>query len=307
MKRREMLKLGSAAALAWSTLPLAWGADQEKRQKVLYFTRSVGFEHSAVHREGDQLSHSEKVLTEMGRRAGFDVECTKDGSVFDGDLDRYDAIAFYTTGDLTKPDPAAQPGKPSRPSTPPMTPAGKQNLLDAIASGKGFIGFHSATDTFHSAGPRGENQVDRDPYIAMIGGEFVKHGKQQEASLIISSRFPGAGQMGCAEGISFTEEWYALKNFAEDLHVILVQETDFMTGEPYERPNFPMTWARMHGKGRVFYTSFGHREDIWTNPFVQTIMLGGMAWALGNVDHDVKPNIDKVAPHADQLVGRKIA
>jgi len=293
MKRRQMLKATSAAALGLSTFPLGWAAAaEEKKQKVLYFTRSAGFEHSAVRRDDGPLSHSERVLTEMGKRAGFEVECTKDGSVFDGELDQFDAIAFYTSGDLTR---------PNKRNTPPMTPQGKQKLLDAIAAGKGFVGFHAAADTFHSKGPRNEIQTEVDPYIAMLGGEFVTHGAQQEASLIIASRFPGAGNLGCAEGISFTEEWYALKNFAEDLHVILVQETKFMVGDCYQRPNFPITWARRHGKGRVFYTSFGHREDIWTNPFVQTIMLGGLAWVMGNVQHDAKPNIQKVTPQANQL------
>jgi type 1 glutamine amidotransferase len=286
MKRREMLKAASLAALGLSAFPLRWAAAEEKKQKVLYFTRSAGFEHSVVHREGDQLAHSERVLTEMGKRAGFEVECTKDGRVFDGDLDQYDAIAFYTSGDLTR---------PNKRQTPPMTPEGKQKLLEAIAAGKGFVGFHACTDSFHSRGG------EIDPYIAMVGGEFVTHGAQQEASLIISSRFPGAGELGCAEGLSFTEEWYASKNFAKDLHVILVQETKYMKGDCYQRPDFPCTWARMHGKGRVYYTSLGHREDVWTNPFFQTIVLGGFAWAMGNRDHDAKPNIDRVTPKANQL------
>jgi hypothetical protein len=59
----------------------------------------------------------------------------------------------------------------------------------------------------------------------------------------------------------------------------------------------------MHGQGRVFYTSLGHREDVWTNPFFQTIALGGIAWALGRVDHDIKPNMDQVTPLANQLKG----
>ena len=293
MKRREMLKATSLAALGLSAFPLRWVAAAEpKKQKVLYFTRSAGFEHSVVHREGDQLSHSERVLTEMGKRAGFEVECSKDGRVFDGDLAPYDVIAFYTSGDLTR---------PNKQGTPPMTPQGKQKLLDAIAAGKGFVAFHAATDSFHSPGPRDEIQTEVDPYIAMLGGEFLTHGAQQEASLVITSRFPGAGNLGCAEGISFTEEWYASKNFAKDLHVILVQETKYMQGECYQRPDLPSTWARMHGKGRVYYTSLGHREDVWTNPFFQTIALGGFAWALGNVDYDVKPNIDQVTPGANQL------
>lgn len=294
-KRRDMLKWASAAAMGLTAFPLGWPAAAEnKKQKILYFTRSAGFEHSVVRRNGGQRSHSEKALIEMGARAGFEVQCTEDGSVFDADLDQYDLIAFYTSGDLTKPD---------KRGTTPMSPKGKQQLLDAIAAGKGFVGFHAATDCFHSPGSPGENQLrdQIDPYIRMIGAEFLTHGAQQEASLLIASRFPGAGDLGCAEGVSFTEEWYAQKNFADDLHVILVQETRYMTGNCYQRPDFPCTWARRHGKGRVFYTSLGHREDVWVNPFFQAIVLGGIAWAMGNIDYDVQPNIAEVTPQASRL------
>jgi type 1 glutamine amidotransferase len=292
MKRRQMLETIPWAMAALSGLPLGWATPPETKKRVLYFTRSVGFEHSPVHREQGRLGLSEQVLTDVGKRAGCEVDCTKDGAVFDGNLDGYDLFAFYTCGDLT------QPGKdPGRP----MTPQGKRRLLEAIASGKGFIGFHSAADTFHSPGPRGEIQTDLDPYVAMLGGEFVTHGAQQEASLILSSRFPGASGLGCAEGISFTDEWYALKNFAQDLHVILVQETRFLKGDCYRRPDFPCSWARMHGKGRVFYTSLGHRDDIWTNPFFQAIMRGGFDWALGSAQANITPNMDQVTPQANQL------
>jgi type 1 glutamine amidotransferase len=292
--RRDMLKASSTAALGFSGFPLAWaGSPGEKKQKLLFFTRSAGFEHSVVRREGGQLSYAEKVFTEMCRRAGLEVECTKDGRVFDGDFGQYDVIVFYTSGDLTK---------PNERNTPPMTLEGKQKLLDAIAAGRGFVGLHSATDTFLSKGPRDEIQVEVDPYIAMLGGEFVGHDEQQEASPILATRkFPGAGDIGMAEGLGFTEEWYALKNFANDLHVIVIQETMMMKGAHYQRPDFPITWARMHGKGRVFYTSLGHREDIWVNPFFQAIAMGGLAWALGNVDADITPNIAEVTPQANQL------
>ena len=221
----------------------------------------------------------------MGKQAGIEVECSQDGTVFDGNLDRYDAIAFFTSGDLCAP---GGTGKP-------MTPSGKRNLLAQIAAGKGFVGFHACTDSFRAQG----DQVD--PYTAMVGAEFLIHGPQQEASLIIASQFPGVNGLGMAEGISFYEEWYAQKKFAKDLHVILVQETKHMKGDCYRRPNYPCTWARLHGKGRVFYTSLGHREDIWTNPFFQAIVMGGVAWVLGNADQDVTPNIDRVTPKANQL------
>ncbi|MBN2475576.1 MAG: ThuA domain-containing protein [Pirellulales bacterium] len=283
MKRREMLAATGAAVLGLSTFPFGWAAAAEnKKQKVLYFTRSAGFEHGAVKRNGDELSFSEKTLIEMGKKAGFEVECTKDGTVFDGDLDQYDCIAFYTSGDLTQ---------PKEGQGPPMSPEGKKKLLDAIAAGKGFVGIHAATDSFQSGGI--------DPYIAMLGGEFVSHGPQQQATVTVTSpKFPGVGK---EKSLTMHEEWYALEKFAENLHVILVQETEGMQGGCYQRPPFPATWARMHDKGRVFYTSFGHRDDIWTNPAVQSIMLGGFAWTMGNVDADVTPNIAQVTPKANQL------
>ena len=289
MKRREMLASAGAAVLGLSTFPFGWAAAAEKKkQKMLYFTRSAGFEHGAVKRRGDELSFSEKTLIEMGQRAGFEVECSKDGGVFDGDLDQYDCIAFYTSGDLTR---------PKEGQGPPMTAEGKQKLLDAIAAGKGFVGFHSATDSFQRREPD-----QRDPYIAMLGGEFVSHGPQQEATVTVTSpKFPGIAKAGVGKSLRLHEEWYALEKFSKDLHVILVQETEGMNGGCYQRPPFPATWARMHEKGRVFYTSFGHRDDIWTNPVVQKIMLGGIAWVMCNVDADVTPNVDKVTPKANQL------
>ena len=292
MDRRDMLRATGAAALAASAFPMQWvAAAPQKRQKVLYFTRSAGFEHEAVKVKDGRPSISDRILTELGERYGFEVVCTKDGRVFDGDLDQYDAIAFYTSGVLTEPNKA---------KTPPMTPEGKNKLLKAITDGKGFVGFHAATDSFHSKGPSDQNQTQVDPYIAMIGGEFIVHGAQQEAIIrTVSPEFPGVRDFGRVQKLK--EEWYTLKNFARDLHVILVEDNEGMEGDCYQRPPFPATWARMHGKGRVFYTSFGHRDDIWTNARVQGIIAGGLAWAMGNVTVDVTPNIDKVTPNASQL------
>ncbi len=292
MNRRDILAATGAAVLGASAFPLHWvAAADKKKQKVLYFSRSAGYEHEAVKRKNGQPSISERILNELGKKHGFEVVSTKDGRVFDGNLDQYDAIAFYTSGVLTK---------PNKQQTLPMTPEGKEKLLNAIASGKGFVGFHSATDSFHSKGPRNENQTEVDPYIAMIGGEFIVHGAQQNATIRAASpEFPGVKEFG--QNVSLKEEWYTLKNFAKDLHVILIEDNEGMEGDCYQRPPFPMTWARMHNKGRVFYTSFGHRDDIWTNPHVQGIIAGGLAWAMRNANVDVTPNIGKATPKAGQL------
>jgi type 1 glutamine amidotransferase len=198
---------------------------------------------------------------------------------------------FYTTGDLTK---------SGTDKTPPMTEKGKQALLDAVASGKGFVGSHCASDTFHTPGKAFETQDKKDPYIAMVGGEFIRHGAQQKAKMtVVNPKFPGMSAAN--EGFEMHEEWYSLKNFAPDLHVLLVNETTGMQGKDYERPRFPATWARRHEKGRVFYTSMGHREDVWTNPVFQSIFVGGIHWAIGQVDAAIPANINEVTPGANVL------
>jgi type 1 glutamine amidotransferase len=97
------------------------------------------------------------------------------------------------------------------------------------------------------------------------------------------------------------EEWYSLKNFAPDLHVILVLETAGMHGQDYQRPPYPAVWAHKYGDGRVFYTCMGHRADVWAQPLFQAILLGGMAWVLGEADADVSPNLLEVTPAAHTL------
>jgi uncharacterized protein len=300
MKRRDFLLL-TVAAICLTSLPLRMAsgeaaADKPKR-KVLFFTKSSGFQHSAITRKGDELAHAEKVLTKIGKENGFDVECTKDGRVFDNDLSGYDAIFFYTTEDLTK-----EGGD----KNPPMSVAGKQKLFDFVASGKGFLASHSGADTFHSPGHHDgksrENQTELDPYIAMLGGEFISHGPQQVARQVIADpKFPGFADLadeGTPDSFKVNDEWYSLKNYADDLHVILVMDTQGMNGKDYQRPPFPSTWARRHGKGRVFYTSMGHREDVWDNPKIQTMLIGALNWACGDAEAPTPANIDKVTPGA---------
>ena len=99
-----------------------------------------------------------------------------------------------------------------------------------------------------------------------------------------------------------TEEWYGLFNLDPKMHVLLVQDTATMVrpnGQReamYQRDPYPCTWAKRHGQGRVFYTSMGHREDVWTNPIFHTVLKSGLAWASGNVEADTPANLDKACP-----------
>jgi uncharacterized protein len=275
------------------------------KKKVLFFSKSSGFEHDAIKTlDNPKFGFAFRVLKDLGEKNNIEFTFSKDGSLFTKDyLAQFDAFFFYTTGDLTlaKNSPTQGDGNP------PMSAAGKQALLDAVAAGKGFVGTHSAADTFHAPGNKDHGPAryesdgaKTDPYGKMLGGSFIKHDAQQKARQIVADpKFPGVSALPPDFGPH--EEWYSLKNFASDLHVVLVQDTSTMDGPSYKRLPYPATWARMQGKGRVFYTSMGHRDDVWTNPGFQSVLMGGLNWALGRVDADVTPNIDKVTPEANVL------
>lgn len=296
MNRRELLRTLGAVALGThlNGLPFARAATNtpEKNKKILMFTKSSGYEHSVIHRTDGKLGLAEQIVTDLAKQHGFDVNATKDGRIFSStELKQFDAFFFYTTGDLTT---------EGTDKNPPMTAEGKQSFLDLIHQGKGFIGTHSASDTFHSPGDRFDPQPQspRDPYIEMIGAEFLAHDDQQSARLtVVDKKFPGMAALG--DGIDLTEEWYPFRNYQPDLHVLTMLETQSMKGPHYQRPRYPNTWARMHGRGRVFYTALGHREDVWSSAAFQSLLLGGISWSLKQVDAAIPPNIDEVAPHAN--------
>ena len=201
------------AATACLTLPHRLFSATKK--SVLVFTKSSGFEHAVVKRQDGKLSICETTVTELGAKNGFDVTCSKDGRIFDSkDFHAYQAVFFFTTGDLTE---------EGTDKNPPMSAAGKQALLTSIEQGLGFVGCHAASDTFHTA-PDSKDLSNRyiahgaqsDPYLRMLGGEFIIHGRDprlQTANIIINDpSFPGLA--GVQSPVPFNEEWYSLKDFA---------------------------------------------------------------------------------------------
>jgi type 1 glutamine amidotransferase len=270
-------------------------AEDQPTRRLLFYHRSAGFEHSVVKVEDGKPCYAETVLRPICETQHWELVSTKDGDIFTPEnIAGFDAFLFYTTGDLTNPN--------SEDGSRPMSRSGKQAFLDAIHNGKGFVGFHCASDTFHSQGEGNQTQppAERDPYINMLGGEFIVHGEQQTTTMtVVDPGFPGAATLG--PSFAKHEEWYSLKNFADDLHVILVNETNEMQGRHYRRPPYPATWIRNHGQGRVFYTSMGHREDVWASPEFQSLVIGGITWAVGDAKAATTPNIDSVTPQANEL------
>jgi type 1 glutamine amidotransferase len=188
-------------------------------------------------------------------------------------LENYDAVLFAsTTGDdLPLPD--------------------KQGFVEWIASGKAFIGVHAATDTLKTFSP----------YVAMIGGAFRTHGPQVTVECLNQDPSHAACKPLPARWTVF-DEIYQLKDFKRanvhglvTLEKLLLSEKDRQENRPTPG-DYPIAWSKMHGKGRVFYTSLGHREDMWdpeykdkdgrkNSPEVakqfQQHVLAGILWALG--------------------------
>jgi uncharacterized protein len=292
--RRQFLRSG---AVAGASLALRKDVFAARRKSVLVYTKSSGFEHEVVKTADGKPSIVEHAVTVLGAQHGFDVTSTKDGRVFDSpDFRKHAAVLFFTTGDLTT------VGTDKNPA---MSLQGKQSLLEGIQGGLGFIGVHAASDTFHTQ-PDLEGNANRyiahgeqsDPYLRMVGGEFITHGstpRLQTANLIVNDpKFPGLE--GVSSPVSFNEEWYSLKDFRADLHVILTLDTKGMTGEPYQRAPYPVTWARREGKGRVFYTAMGDRPETWSSLFFLNLLAGGIRWAVRDVKASLDPNLMQAAP-----------
>ncbi len=295
MKKRTPLLL-SKLVLGLMLLGLAASAAEPK--KILVVTITTGFRHSSI-------ATAEKVLAKLGQQSGlFTVDYVqqppnqpnapktpaKDAAAdvlekFQAEdakykaadaewqaalknnlsqlsrenLKNYDAVIFAnTTGDLPLPD--------------------KQGFLDWIADGHAFLGMHSASDTFHGF----------PPYIEMLGGEFQTHNAQTGVECLVQDmKHPATKHLGesfCIE----QEEVYLLKNYdPSKVHELLV--LDKHPNHKKESGHFPIAWVKEYGTGKVFYTSLGHRENVWENERYQKHVLGAIKWALGLEPGDAKP------------------
>jgi type 1 glutamine amidotransferase len=234
-------------------------------KNVLVVTVTKGFRHSSI-------PTAERVLAELAQKdASFAVDYART----DEDLARkmtpaalagYDGVIFAnTTGDLPLPDVEA--------------------FLNWIRGGKAFIGMHSATDTF-----RGHKPLH--PFTLMINGEFKTHKEQAEVEAINSDpNFPSNRHLGPTYKVF--DEIYIFNGYQRKAARALLD----LDKHPNTRMpgHYPISWARMHGDGRVWYTSLGHREDVWESSDYQKHILGGIRWALGLESGDAAPQDLRVA------------
>ncbi len=260
MRKPGFLNVVSASMVGLVLLVLPHHEFAKKLQKgrkgrLLYLTLSAGFKHTSV-------APSRTIVQEIGEKSGtFDTTVTEDVTPFTREnLKDYDAVMFYTTGEL------------------PMTDEQKKAFIDFIRSGHGFIGVHSATDTFYMWSD----------YADLIGGYFTGHPWHQLVTVdVIDPASPIVGFLG--KSFQINDEIYQITDFRADTsHVLLKLDpssVDLKKPGVFRRYyGWPLAWTRRYGEGRVFYTALGHEEAVWKDQRYQTLLLNGIQWVMGQIN-----------------------
>jgi len=247
-----------AAGLSLSFAPAqpAEAAVAVAPKRLLVVSVTKGFRH-------DSIPVAEETLGLIGMRSrAFTVDYARTdediaAKMTPQALKKYDAVFLAnTTGDLPIPD--------------------REAFLQWLRDGHGLLGAHAAADTFHGY----------PAFIQALGGEFRGHGPQVKVNVRVEDKkHPATRHLG--EGFEVFDEIYLYKNFDRArVRGLLTMDTHPNEGTPGD---YPVAWCRQEGKGRVFYTSLGHRQEIWRSPWYQQHLLGGLRWAMGLEKSDAVP------------------
>jgi type 1 glutamine amidotransferase len=260
---------GIIALAALLAAPLCAQNQQPRRKKVLAIGEVKGFQH-------DSVSHALASIERWGKETGLwdtyirtDTQLVTKQKIPAGNaknLDYFDTVIFYTTGEL------------------PMNDEQKKSLLSFVHDdGKGFVGIHSATDTFYQWPEYGE----------MIGGWFDQHpwGTFDAPILVEDRNFPATKHMPAS--FVLKDEIYQMKNWSRDKVRVLMRldenKIDLKNPRVHRTDkDFAVTWVKPYGKGRVFYSTLGHVEDVYDNPMIKQMYVEGIKWALGLTEGDTR-------------------
>ena len=220
--------------------------------RVVLVTHATEFRHSSI-------EAAERVLPGLAREAGIatlELARTADDVrrlLAPSALATVDGIAFVNTT-----------GAPAVPDLP--------LLLAWIAAGHGFVGVHSASDTYHH----------RPEYLEMLGNEFQEHGDQATVEAVVEMpAHPAVAHLGARYRV-FDEIYRFTVNNRGRVSPLLTLDRYPLDGRARagEPGDLPLSWAKSHGSGRVFYTALGHRDELWSDAAFQRHILGGLRWTL---------------------------
>src|SRR6185295_15698477 len=142
-------------------------------------------------------------------------------------------------------------------------------LLEFVEQGGGFIPLHCASYCF----------LNSPKYVALVGAQFQKHGTGVFKETIVT---PNHEVMRGLIPIESWDETYVHTRHNTN-RIVLAERRDDKGAEPY-------TWVREHGKGRVFYTAWGHDQRTWSNAGFLALVQNGIQWASANSPlQEIKP------------------
>ena len=281
--RRALLAAAALALLAPPTFAADHHEEGEKSRRtndptrILFVTQSAGFKHGSVDRDktpGELAPAEVAMRTLAGQHPELlEVEFTQDVArdFTRENLERFDAVAFYTTGKLPIPEATL-----------------KWFLDDWLKRpGKGFLGFHSATDTYKD---------DTAGYRSFINGSFGGHPWTAGTTVTLKAHdpaFPGVKSLVAADerpdGFTRKDEIYQYEHF--DPKAVRVLASLDMAATDLKRPyHVPVIWVREWGGGKVYYNNLGHREDTWTDEAFVTAIADAVRWVRGDLEGDATPN-----------------
>lgn len=218
-------------------------------KNLLMITHSAGFKH-------DYLPIAKETVKSLGEESGlFDVLATEDCATLNRkELKRFDTVLFATTGEL------------------PISDEQKTDFINSIKAGKGFIGIHNAADTFYKFPAYGE----------MLGAYFNGHPWTQEIIAKVEDRsHPSTRHLSAS--FKAKEEVYTFRNWSRNkTHVLISLDNSSVDLSRGNRPDhdYALCWCHNYGKGRVFYTGFGHFKELWNEKWFRTHLLNGILWTM---------------------------
>ncbi len=147
-----------------------------------------------------------------------------------------------------------------------ITPEAESALLGFVEQGGGLIPVHCASFCF----------LNSNKYIDLVGGQFKSHGFVRFQTKIVS---PDHEIMAGLEPIESMDESYRHSRLNPDKTVLETRSSE--SGPVSDPAGEPYTWVRTSGKGRVFYTAWGHDHRTWSNVSFQKLLARGVLWACG--------------------------
>ncbi len=238
-----------------------------KPRRLLVFTLCHGFRHGSI-------PYVTRALEIMGEKTGaYETVVSDDPEVLRPEsLQQFDAVCMNNNTTRLK---GAFEDEQLR-----------QSLLDFVREGGGLVGIHAATDCFYKWPEYGE----------MMGGYFWGHPWHEKVAIRVEE--PEHPLCAPFEDAAFevTDEIYQFREpySREKLRVLLSLDTDRINmdkgGIRREDRDFAVSWVRSYGRGRVFYCSLGHRNEITWNPTVLRHYLAGIQFGFGDLPAPTAPS-----------------